>query len=82
MCWLKSPQSTVSLPAPVVELSQYYRQDLVTAANEIGLISYRQVESEAPYQYYNDAVIVAGNQVVENIVVFGEGYEVYGVRVG
>ncbi len=69
-------------PEQAVELSTYYRGDLVAAANELGLISYRQVESEAPYQYYNDAVIVAGNQNVENIVVYGAGYEVYGVRVG
>lgn len=65
-----------------VELSNFYRADLVTAANDIGLISYRQVESEAPYQYYNDALILAGNQNVENIVVYGAGYEVYGVYVG
>lgn len=65
-----------------VELSGYYLGDLVEAANEVGLISYRQVESEAPYQYYNDSVILAGNQRVENIVVYGGGYEVYGVSVG
>lgn len=73
-------------PAPgdgtAMELSTFYRADLVTAANDIGLISYRQVESEAPYQYYDDALILAGNQNVENIVVYGPGYEVYGVRVG
>ena len=75
-------------PAPAtgdgtaVELSVWYRADLVTAANEIGLISYRQVQSEAPYQYYDDALILAGNQNVENIVVYGPGYEIYGVRVG
>ena len=66
----------------VVEMSGYYMDDLVDSANEIGLISYRQVQSEVPFQYYNDAVIVAGNQRVENIVVFGPGYEVYGVSVG
>lgn len=65
-----------------VELSTYYGLDLVTAANEVGLISYREVVSEAPYQYYDDSVILAGNQNVENIVVYGAGYEVYGVRVG
>ena len=65
-----------------VELSQYYLSELVVAANEIGLISYRQVESEVPYQYYDDALILAGNQFVENVVVFGEGYEVFGVSVG
>ena len=65
-----------------VELSVYYGTDLVTAANEVGLISYREVVSEAPYQYYDNAVILAGNQNVENIVVYGAGYEVYGVRVG
>ncbi len=85
------PEQGGAQPAPVlepaqpekpVELSNYYRGDLVATANELGLISYRQVESEVPYQYYNDAVIVAGNQNVENIVIYGAGYEVYGVRVG
>ena len=69
-------------PARTVELSAYYLSNLVEAANDIGLISYRQVESEVPYQYYNDALILAGNQQVENIVVYGGGYEVYGVSVG
>ena len=73
-------------PAPgsgqAVELSVYYLNNLVEAANGIGLISYRQVESEAPFQYYDDAVILAGNQLVENIVIYGPGYEVYGVSVG
>ena len=82
------PDTTQPTPLPAtfdgvaVELSNFYRADLVTAANDIGLISYRQVESEAPYQYYNDALILAGNQNVENIVVYGPGYEVYGVYVG
>ena len=76
------PFIDISADAKPVELSAYYRADLVAAANEIGLISYRQVESEVPYQYYNDALILAGNQNVENIVVYGAGYEVYGVSVG
>ena len=78
------PAQEPLLPAlqATVELSTYYRDNLVDAANAIGLISYRQVESEAPYQYYDDALILAGNQNVENIVVYGEGYEVYGVHVG
>lgn len=71
-----------ALPEKSVELSPYYLSELVVAANEIGLISYRQVESEAPYQYYDDSVIVAGNQFVENIVVYGGGYELFGVHVG
>jgi len=66
----------------IVELSGYYLGNLVEAANEIGLISYRQVEAEAPYQYYDDSVILAGNQLVEKIVVYGPGYELYGVYVG
>lgn len=69
-------------PVKTVELSGYYLNNLVEAANEIGLISYRQVQSEAPYQYYDDSVILAGNQQVVNIVVYGPGYEVYGVAVG
>ena len=75
-------EAPVSAPQRAVELSGYYLNNLVEAANDIGLISYRQVESEVPYQYYNSAVILAGNQQVENIVVYGEGYEVYGVTVG
>lgn len=74
--------SPSSGPTRNVELSGYYLNNLVEAANGIGLISYRQVESEAPYQYYDESVIIAGNQLVENIVVYGAGYEVYGVSVG
>ena len=69
-------------PARTVELSGYYLNNLVEAANDIGLISYRQVESGAPYQYYDDSLILAGNQQVENIVVYGGGHEIYGVSVG
>ena len=65
-----------------VEISGYYLSDLVETANGLGLFSYRQVESEAPYQYYNDSLIIAGKQLVENIVIYGEGYELYGVYVG
>lgn len=77
-----TPEAGLPDLGKAVELSAYYGGDLVTAANEIGLISYREVVSEAPYQYYDNAVILAGNQNVENIQVYGEGYEVYGVRVG
>lgn len=74
--------ASTNAPARPVELSSYYLNNLVEAANEIGLISYRQVESETPYQYYDKALILAGNQQVESIVVYGPGYEVYGVSVG
>jgi len=77
-----SAPALVNTPTRTVELSTYYLNNLVEAANEIGLISYRQVESETPYQYYDTALILAGNQQVENIVVYGPGYEVYGVSVG
>ena len=76
-----APDTSVA-PVRTVELSGYYLNNLVEAANDIGLISYRQVESEVPYQYYDDSVIIAGNQLVESIVVYGAGYEVYGVSVG
>lgn len=74
--------ASTNAPARPVELSSYYLNNLVESANEIGLISYRQVESETPYQYYDKALILAGNQQVESIVVYGPGYEVYGVSVG
>ena len=73
---------SANAPARTVELSTYYLRNLVETANEIGLISYRQVESEVPYQYYDKALILAGNQQVESIVVYGPGYEIYGVSVG
>ena len=78
----ESAPGTSNAPVRTVELSGYYLNNLVEAANAIGLISYRQVESEVPYQYYDDSVIIAGNQLVESIVVYGAGYEVYGVSVG
>ena len=81
----QTPQAEApAAPGPLqnVELSGYYRRNLVESANEIGLISYRQVESEVPFQYYDDALILAGSQQVDNIVVYGEGYTVYGVSVG
>ncbi len=68
--------------AGAVELSGFYLDDLVTAANDIGLINYREVESEVPFQYYNESVIIAGNQNVEHVEVFGAGYAVFGVQVG
>ena len=78
----EAEQADDPLPAPTVELSVYYMSDLVQAVNDIGLISYREVQSEAPYQYYDKNVIVAGNQRVEMIAVYGTGYSVYGVTVG
>ena len=65
-----------------VELSVYYMADLAASADEIGLSSYREVVSEAPNQYYNDAMMLAGYQTVENIVIVGEGYSLFGVTVG
>lgn len=76
-------QAQTEAPAgDVVELSAFYLDDLVTSANELGLIQYRQVESEVPFQYSNDAMILAGNQNVEHVEVFGAGYAVFGVQVG
>lgn len=77
--------SVVRQPAvsgDVVELSGFYMDDLVAAANDIGLINYREVISEVPFQYYNESVIIAGNQSVEHVEVFGPGYAVFGVQVG
>lgn len=66
----------------VVELSIYYMADLAKSADEIGLTSFREVVSEVPNQYYNDAMMIAGYQTVENIVIVGEGYSLFGVTVG
>lgn len=69
-------------PGAALELSVYYQADLKDSADAIGLTSYREVVSEVPNQYYNDAVLLAGYQSVENIVVAGAGYAVFGVTVG
>lgn len=66
-----------------VEVSGYYKTDLLAAAYALALPKFRNDEnSEVPYQYYNDAVTLAGNQQVESIGIIGAGYAVYGVTVG
>lgn len=66
-----------------VELSGYYRAGLMAAATALSLTNFRNEDnSEVPYQYYNDAVTIAGYGDVEYIGVEGEGYTVFGVSVG
>lgn len=73
-------------PAPAegqaLELSGYYLASLDETAGEIGLTSFREVQSEAPRQYYDSSVILAGDDDVTNIVIYGEGYSLFGVTVG
>ena len=66
-----------------VELSNYYLVNLSIAAQAIGLTDFRvDGTSEAPNQYYNDSVVVAGDNLVVHFVVTGKGYSVFGVTVG
>ena len=66
-----------------VEVSGYYHADLLSAAYALSLPEFRnEVNSEVPYQYFNDAVTLAGIQQVECISINGAGYAVYGVSVG
>lgn len=68
--------------ADAVELSGLFMQDLEESARQAGLTNFRVVQSEVPYQYYNDAAILAGYSVVDFIEVCGAGYAVYGVTLG
>ena len=66
-----------------VEVAGYYRVQLMAAATALSLTNFRSEDnSEVPYQYYNDALTIAGNTDVEYIGVSGAGYTVYGVSVG
>ena len=66
-----------------VEVSGYYHADLLAAAYGLSLPSFRNEEySEVPYQYYDDAITIAGYSLVECISISGKGYAVYGVSVG
>ena len=68
--------------ADTVELSGLFMQGLEESARQAGLTSFRVVQSEAPYQYYNDAAILGGYSNVDYIEVCGTGYSVYGVTLG
>ena len=71
-----------SAPADYVEVSGYYKTGLIETAVVLGIDGYRQVQTEVPNQYYNDALTIAGNTDVEYIGLRGPGYTVFGVCVG
>ena len=67
----------------MIELSGYYRTSLKGSAISLGLTSFRHDENSAlQNKYYNDALLIAGNDSTEHILVSGAGYSVYGVYVG
>lgn len=68
--------------AETVEVADCFMMELQQAAAAVGLSSYREVNSEAPYQYYDDGVTLGGWSAVEYIHLTGEGYSVCGVTLG
>lgn len=68
--------------AETVEVADCFMMELQQAAAAVGLSSYREVTSEAPYQYYDGGVTLGGWSAVEYIHLTDEGYSVYGVTLG
>ena len=65
-----------------VEVSGYYLCDLVESAEELVLTHYEEVRSEAPYQYSNASLTMAGYGQVEYMELEGAGYTLFGAACG
>lgn len=67
----------------MIELSTYYHTSLRGSAIALGLQGYKQDDlGELQNQYYNDVLLISGNDTTEHLLVSGTGYSVYGVYVG
>ena len=67
----------------MIELSTFYKTSLKGSAIALGLTNYRLDEtSEVRNMYYNDVLLIAGEDRVEHFMVTGTGYTVYGAYVG
>lgn len=77
--WSLIPNPTAQGP---VDVAPYYLKDLSESAGALGLTNYREVISEAPNEYYCDDLSIGGNSLVEQIVLRGSGYSLFGATVG
>lgn len=67
----------------MIELSGYYHTSLQGSAIALGLTDYKADDSgELRNMYYNDVLLIAGNDDTEHIRVTGTGYTLFGVYVG
>ena len=67
----------------MIELSTYYKTSLKGSAIALGLKDYKLDEtSEVRNMYYNDVLLIAGEENVEHFRVTGTGYTIFGVYVG
>ena len=67
----------------MIELSTYYKTSLKGSAVALGLKDYMLDEtSEVRNRYYNDVLLIAGEENVEHFRVTGAGYTIFGAYVG
>ena len=67
----------------MIELSPYYHTRLKDSALALGLTNYKQDQTdELQNMYYNDVLLIAGNDDTEHFRVTGTGYTIFGVYVG
>lgn len=67
----------------MIELSGYYHTSLKGSAISLGLENYKQDDAgELRNAYYNDVLLIAGNDSTEHFRVTGAGYTIFGVYVG
>ena len=67
----------------MIELSTYYKTSLKASAVALELNGYKLDEtSEVRNMYYNDVLLIAGEENVEHFRVTGSGYTIFGVYVG
>lgn len=78
--WNNSGAGTQSRAA--MDVSVYYLQGLSETAQALGLSNYMEVMSEAPHQYYNEALTIGGENRVEYLEIHGSGYSFFGAEIG
>ena len=67
----------------MVELSDFYLSSLSDAALALRLTAHGEDNlSELQHFYTNDALLIAGNDLLEHFLVTGPGYAIFGVYVG
>ena len=70
-------------PNDRIELSDFYLDSLSEAALALGLTNHGEDDlSELQNFYTNDALLIAGNDLLEHFLVTGPGYSIFGVYVG
>jgi len=64
------------------EVSVFWKQNLQSSAESIGLNGYQESLGNPPKKYFDSDLMIGGNENVEMMVLYGDNYYIFGVNVG